>query len=1831
MDIIDKIFSILKKEQPQASLRASVLNIPETQVVKRLPMAWLKFALPAVLLLALIGGMYYQYYKVPKIAAAFELIAENSDAAGISPVSVFILKSSKDLNAVQVKKVIKISPEVDFEVKSAGSNRFQIIPLLKLSDNTIYQITIAEGVAERDYSWAFQVRAPFAAISTFPRHQATGVPTNSSIETVFNREEIIAPEKNFEISPKVEGRFEIHGDTVVFLPKNLQASTVYTVKFKKGLMAKQAEEKLDQDIVFAFETAQSQAHSYYNDSYYNFVQEISYFPLNRKPAISLYDYNMDYSQAETGVYSFSNESEFIKGYYNSRNWDLGWTYFYKQTGAYFDTGKLTKITSFKPQIIKQEYQTFFELPETLPAGYYLIDMTAGGKRQQAWVLVNDVSHYYSITDDNGLVWTYAYGKKAPLENAQVAYYDINGVRHELSKTNNQGIARFSVPEGLKNSVVNSADYGKPKLLEITPNGGQPTLALVSAGWWYSGIRNSEDSFWKYVSTDRFTYQLSDTIKFWGVAKGKSQDIRGQKVTVQLRQGYYYHQYFMPGFENTNKPLAETTALISPFDTISGQLSYKGLEPGAYQVMVLINDQVISQSQVEVLSYIKPAYHLTVTPSKQAIYADESVDFNVKASFYDGTPVGALKVNYSGYNNGQNFTGQITLNQKGEGKVAITPVYNSKGSYYPSSLSLDFTPAQAEEADINSADFGSNSSVLVFGPHLYLQASQKYTDNNNFSITGKVNEIVINNLLDTRSGSAQSSEYIGNPKSGLVLSARVEKTEYLEIPDGTYYDAINKTNNPKYRYEEKKSIIDNFSGQTGSNGEWTFNVNLPKSKRVYYSVAISGADSFGRSIESVVYPYYYRDYQSMYYSGAVSSGNRIVLGLEFAGGQQKYSQEFSVNQKVNLTANILEGQQNFNGQILFYRYGHKGIGEARLVSGNSWEDTFGQDFRPGVSYKAVVFGPYGFVESNSLLAGYKKEDAKLKINIQPDKENYRPGETAKVNVEVTDKDGKHNAGEVNLSVVDEAVFDVLPYYWQQDILQSLYQIDYSDPNSKASDFTPATGQQSGGAEGGGCFLAGTQILLPGGKTKNIEDIKVGDTVLTRVRENEPGVLSPAIVQGISSHVVDGYLVINNNLAVTQEHKLYVNGKWLEAGRVKIGDALQDKNGKQIVVNSVQKILAPKTMVYNFNVGAYHTYFAGGVYAHNAEKGGGYRSEFLDTAYFESKPLKDGKAVFEIKLPDNVTSWRATASAFEPGQIYAGQNTKLLPATLPFFIDAVISQTYLVGDQPTVAVRAFGSAFKVNNNSNFTLDIDGINFHKTQASNNGVSNFTLPPLTAGKYELKLKAKQGAMEDGIIRKFQVVDSYFETKQAESISLSSGLKGLPKSDTGRTEVTFIDAGKGKFYRELIWNSYQAGSRSDQVTVSYLAQKMLQQYFGSTEAARELNLSAYYVPNGGLGLFTYGDSDLAISAKISDLAPDSVYQPQLISYFKTALRDQKADIHRIAKSLYGLAVLRQPVLAKIQLIKDEPDLNLEDRMYLALALARMGDKETARKIYNDSIRPSLHFEAGQAWLRGEPDKTKQVKLSALAGAVASSLGLREDTASVWQYLQEHYPTEDLDILERMMIIRDEMTKVSQTEASFVYELNGKKTTVKLGKGQSKFITFSAEEAETVIFSDIQGQPIALTVAENYQNPAKLKTNSDLNIKRTFWVNGKQVSRVTEGDVVTVRLEYFIAGRAIDGSYQVVDYLPSGLKSINNLWQRGLDYTYTNCSQKGRPLSINGNKIYFSAYQAASCPSYTIEYYARAATKGDFNANPPLIQSLKNYDSLNIGIGQKLKITSVGD
>ena len=228
-----------------------------------------------------------------------------------------------------------------------------------------------------------------------------------------------------------------------------------------------------------------------------------------------------------------------------------------------------------------------------------------------------------------------------------------------------------------------------------------------------------------------------------------------------------------------------------------------------------------------------------------------------------------------------------------------------------------------------------------------------------------------------------------------------------------------------------------------------------------------------------------------------------------------------------------------------------------------------------------------LDSGSTNVVVSPDSKKLVVNVTPNRKTLGPSENVTINVETTDLGGNPVSADVAVWAVDKAIFELV-----DEKPEKIFETFWKERSNDTQESHSLEGITVYNAErGGGCFGAGTQVLMADGSSKAIEDIKVGDYVLTK--ENEK---SSKLVKGkvIDTHqrVVSGYMIINGSLRVTNNHKMWVNDSWKEAGSIQIGDMLTDRNGNLIRVSSIEG-LNGKFTVYNLGVDKYNTYFADGI--------------------------------------------------------------------------------------------------------------------------------------------------------------------------------------------------------------------------------------------------------------------------------------------------------------------------------------------------------------------------------------------------------------------------------------------------------------------------------------------------------------------------------------------------------------------------------------------------------------------------------------------------------------
>lgn len=151
---------------------------------------------------------------------------------------------------------------------------------------------------------------------------------------------------------------------------------------------------------------------------------------------------------------------------------------------------------------------------------------------------------------------------------------------------------------------------------------------------------------------------------------------------------------------------------------------------------------------------------------------------------------------------------------------------------------------------------------------------------------------------------------------------------------------------------------------------------------------------------------------------------------------------------------------------------------------------------------------------------------------------------------------------------------------------------------------------------GCFVAGTQVTLSNGDTKNIEDIVVGDVVVsyneeTGIQEHNKVI---NLTQPIHNDLVKYTFSNGTEITSTYDHPFYVNDLVLasyspeltndryelpsDVVKIKVGDFVHPLDGDvDVTITSIEELPLEDTQTYIFGVQNNENFYANGILVHN----------------------------------------------------------------------------------------------------------------------------------------------------------------------------------------------------------------------------------------------------------------------------------------------------------------------------------------------------------------------------------------------------------------------------------------------------------------------------------------------------------------------------------------------------------------------------------------------------------------------------------------------------------
>lgn len=1710
----------------------------------------------------------------------FDLQPEKTDSAGVDGNAVYVLSSKEELDAELIKENIILDPKVDFDVEKISLTQWKIIPKETLSSNTILKVSLNTAyynedgqMQKRDYNWAYQVKDSFKILTTIPRDMGTYVPTNSGIEITFSHDNFTDFEKYFSIAPQVEGRFEKHGRTMVYVPaKGLQEATIYTVNIKAGLPLANSEQTLAEDKVIQFETETADRFSY-GRNYFNVYDKMLEFSSSEKPVIQV-STNETNTKTNIRIYRLNSSEEYLKtlSYQDKIPW---WSSFCDK--YFYDTSKMTEFMNLSASIQKGQYIQFIEFPEQLPIGFYVVDFESDGIKQQAWFQVTDLSAYINITKTQTIVWVNDLISKQPIVGANVKVAEQNGEYN----TDSNGIAVFDTSQEITD---------KPKNTYIEITSGEKKLIISTAGNnnYYKSV-NEQDNYWKYLYNDRPKYQPNDTIKFWGMLKSRDGKKIDEKVSITfIKEGYMDYQY-QPVF------ISEQELNLDDLGIYNGEIELKNTRPDYYTLQLRAGDLIIVSKYIEIAPYTKPAYQLSLTPDRKTALAGEAINFNAQASFFEGTPVPNLPLVFNMPEGDYKFV----TDENGQAKLTYTQKYfecGEKQICWPVSAWLRIQPQNSELSEITA-----ESSVRFFANNRYAKTKATYPEK------GKAKLDISTFYLDPQKTDVNYwSNDIGDEIApNTVITGEVIKMIYEKNQTGIYYDFVSKKSYPTYDYSTREEKVDFFKVNSGSNGIYTYTRDIEKETSYYIRLKIFSED--GKYNVANAYLYYYDgDGVNRYFSFYNNYYN-----FELEDKTYDVGEEVNVDMRQNDTS-LPDGAGN---RYLFLQM-QNGLQEYVISDNSTYSFNFEKRDIPNINLAGIYFnGSAYFTTETSWWSRdgnqikYNTDNSRLNIDIKTNKENYKPGEDIKISLLVKNEKDEPVKSKVNVNVVDEAYYAVMED--TANPMDEIYALVSS--GSYVDNYSHKTISDVMGAEGGGCFLAGTKIFMSDGSTKPIEEIAVNDEIKTIADTFHIKYGTGKVVE-LFKHTVGEYLIINNILRVTPEHRVYSNHSFVMAGELRRGDWLLDQNGNKVFITSIET-KKEIVKVYNFRVEPQHTYIADGFYVHNGK--GGVREILVDAPLFASVATNsNGEGEIIFTLPDNITSWRVTTQAIS-ANLEVGTAVGNINVSLPVFIDATIGSEYLKDDQPIVRLRAYGTSLNSNDDVVFNLKAESLGAQKIE--NFAIKAFksafiNLPKLALGKHDITYNVFTAKGNDALKLPIYVINSRLSKIKSNTQTLSIDTR--IEVDTPENAFTVIlgDLSRVQLYDPLERLGWSWTDRIDQIIARKKSRELLNELFGEDFPIPQTLVHLYQQENGGVALLPYSSEELELSAKLAGVAADEFDKISLQQYFLNVFNNKESNQEEISLSLYGLASLDTPVLPLLNNWVERDDLTAKEKLYAALAFHKLGADEKVRSIYYDIVQKYAQQKLPSIKISIDENEEHTKELTALTAVLAGAINAPEKDG-YWNYINNCNGACDTVIdLEKIAYIKEAAKHIDNSVAKVVYEIDGKENIADLSARRTYSFITTADKIASIKFKEVKGNVGITTIIIAPLETEIQKEDADIGIRKEFYVNGVKTNNFKENDDIEIRIYPTIGSDALDGSYQITDILPSGLLPLTKYYYGN----YSGGCHQWYPYNTDGQKVKYIIYKGwnTNCGNY-ISYLARVKTKGEYKVESATIQSLVNSEYIN--------------
>ncbi|MGC2109415.1 MAG: alpha-2-macroglobulin family protein, partial [Candidatus Korobacteraceae bacterium] len=448
--------------------------------------------------------------------------------------------------------------------------------------------------------------------------------------------------------------------------------------------------------------------------------------------------------------------------------------------------------------------------------------------------------------------------------------------------------------------------------------------------------------------------------------------------------------------------------------------------GSYYLSMQMGERYVEGTNFSVEEYKKPEYAVKVTAQTPRVLEGQPIKATIDARYYFGEPVANAKVKWVVHTSTYWPLGrgedEDQADAGGEGDQGDNPDADSDDSY------------GGEQETEKSGTLDADGKLQIVIPtrvdskkqDLVYRIEARVTDAGNREIAGHGYALATYGSFFL---SAEPNSYVYTKGSTAVVTVTAQN--YDKKPVQTSFQVTMN------RWDWRKGagqVVTTSQGQTDANGKAQVKLAIPDSGE--FRVLVTATTPEKRTVETTTY--LWAPGESPWWSGPAQERVQIVPDKKsYQPGETAHVLIVTGKEPTSVLVTA-EGNALYSGQVI------KSSGGSVSV-----DVPIKPEYAPNFYVAAV------FIRGNKLYQGSKSLNVpptqhEIKVELQPSKPQYQPGEAATYTIKASDAGGKPLAAEFSLGVVDEAIYAIKP-----DTTGSIMNAFYGHVYSQVSTDTSLT--------------------------------------------------------------------------------------------------------------------------------------------------------------------------------------------------------------------------------------------------------------------------------------------------------------------------------------------------------------------------------------------------------------------------------------------------------------------------------------------------------------------------------------------------------------------------------------------------------------------------------------------------------------------------------------------------------------------------------------------------------------------------------------------------------